>query len=187
MNGFETDEQIPSWEIMYDNGSTLERSTFHATEGQYSGKLTCVSGEEIAGIRLSSDALAVKDWSLYGTLGIDVYNPQDALIELTVNIADADQSNFWIAANLIPGVNHVTIDIQALKLVGPLRPVGWGEHGWIWSAAEPLGSLDLEHIARVQFYLGDSIPVVQQGASQPNGPVLYFDNLRLIPPAEEDE
>ena len=179
LSGFETETDTARWDTWAQ--CSLKRSELHQTEGRYSGKVAFSSGEDIfPGILLNPEALGFEDWSSFYAVGMEIYNPQDDTFPLfEIAIGDKDGSTLWISGvygriPLSPGMNQVKIYIEDLRNAVSLKDV----EGQLVS--EEQGSLDLQHINHLRLYFDPPVPVVYEG-SQPNGPVLFFDNVRLIP------
>lgn len=179
INDFETPEEIEAWGT--GGGAILEQSELYATEGRYSGKVSFFSGEERwAALWLDLETLKVTDWSSYYAVGLDVYNPQEESFFLEYHIGDEDGSNFWPDFFLVPGMNRLRIYIDDLRNDRPYQEV---DEELI---EEEPSAFDAHQIKKLTFYIEPPVPEVYEGP-QPNGPILYFDNLRLIPREEAPE
>jgi hypothetical protein len=68
------------------------------------------------------------DWSRYGALVLDIFNPQNQPIEITVRVDDkADYPAYEDRYNgrhtLMPGINELRIPFNVLKASGTGRPL----------------------------------------------------------------
>jgi hypothetical protein len=148
---FEKDEELDHFRWKCHTLFTL--SDQHATHGIKSLKLDLFPSEYPGFAPIIRDT----DWSKYGALRFDVYNPQNTDLELVARIDDnraypdyADRYNESFVVK--PGANTVKIPFDSLKTSGAKRP------------------LYLKMIYRLHIFM----------ARPKEKTVLYFDYMRLI-------
>ncbi len=85
---FESEDDFSRW--MSNEGVKLELSTEHVTQGQYSAMLTfpvpSPPEKQTRIISLKYPAYSSMDWSDYGMLTVDFYNPNDFTVRLLLEI-----------------------------------------------------------------------------------------------------
>lgn len=91
----------------------MNRVELHATEGKYSLKVTLNPGE-YPGISMN---YFQNDWRGYRNLSFDTFVEGDAPIEITVRVNDKEHNDeytdrFNKSFLLLPGVNHIIIDLK---------------------------------------------------------------------------
>jgi VanZ family protein len=96
-----------------DKDKVMDRIELHATEGKYSLKVTLDPGEYPG---ISMDYLQ-NDWRGYGSLSFDIFVEGYTPLEITVRVNDRKHNNeytdrFNKSFKLLPGVNHITIDLK---------------------------------------------------------------------------
>jgi len=165
INGFEDYKEIGDWSQENAAINWCDEKSY-VKEGKASGKVTFMSGDSIwPGISLKSatGALSVNDWSKYDLLSLWVYNPQDFKITLWLYIEDHNGSGFWNARELIPREwKKIQFSVKQMS-----------------RASGKVGRFDVSNIKSLRFYLNPPVPVVNEDLPQPNGVILYFDNLQL--------
>src|SRR3990167_5722025 len=150
LSGFESPNEVGRWETQ---GSEIEPSNLHATEGKSSAKVTFLGGNEASAIVLSKAFRARQlpsDWSGYDRLTFDVFNAQQEDEErLIVQLKDQDGKRFKHVVRVSGGASRsVTIPL-----------------------ALATSALDLRHLVYVKLFQW-----------QPDkDAIIYLDNLRLEP------
>jgi hypothetical protein len=146
------------WEM---TGVTCELSDEHASGGKHGLKLTF---SKDGGAILFGSKDKPQDWSRYKSVGFDVYNPQDRMIDMTLRIDDVEakgyKDRFEPSDDLFlpPGKStHLEIDLTN-----------------IW--ANNVRLMDTSKITMFNVHLS-------KGAEER---VLYVDSFRFIPLAEKD-
>ena len=96
-----------------DKDKAMDRVELHATEGKYSLKVTLNPGEYPG---ISMDYLQ-NDWRGYRILSFDTFVEGYAPLEITVRVNDRKHNNeftdrFNKSLQLLPGTNHITIDLK---------------------------------------------------------------------------
>jgi hypothetical protein len=96
------------------------------------------------------------NWSRYDSIALDIYNPQDEMLEITFRIDDKQdypeyEDRYNGCYQLSPGINHLRIPLDSLKTSGSGR------------------LLNLKTIKRFLFFLVDTQEIY----------ILYVDNIRL--------
>ena len=91
----------------------MDRVEMHTTEGKYSLKVTLDPGEYPG---ISMDYLQ-NDWRGYRNLSFDTFVEGYAHLEITVRVNDRKHNDeytdrFNKSFNLLPGSNHITIDLK---------------------------------------------------------------------------
>ena len=148
--GFESDAEL---DLLKWNCHTLySLSDLHATNGTHSLKLD-IFPSDYPGLAFSP---SVKDWSYYGTLSFDIYNPSEQTEVISIRIDDikkkppfADRYNGHLAIN--KGMNHIAIPLTKLQTSGTGR------------------YLDLAHIYAVYFFVSN--PTTKKS--------FYIDNIKI--------
>jgi hypothetical protein len=112
---------------------------------------------------LNINELGVKDWSAYDYIAMDVYNPNDMILDYYLTINDGSHRGYWDQLNhltrLAPGWNELKFKIRSY--VGERGSVTYKRY------------LDLANIKKVWFATGIKVPN--------KGEELYVDNVRLLP------
>ncbi|MCJ7673327.1 MAG: hypothetical protein MUP67_14965, partial [Acidimicrobiia bacterium] len=150
ISDFETAGDLAQWEptgsTVYcpegwcePNPATLSRVADHATSGSYSCLLEMPPPPtSYPGMNLIS--FPITDWSPYDVLRMDFDNPNLFALVLHVELSDSVEGSAWAKRYytempLIPGVNHVEIDLHNLP-----RNDGSGD-------------VDTAHVGRFLFYV----------------------------------
>jgi len=185
ISGFETMKQINSWPIRNVDiaSTTAELSKLHATEGLFSCKVTFATATNSGDIMIRPGIIYKvsslhRDWTKKA-IAFDVYNPQKSNVTvgskenfiLSMVFTDADGSKSHLSRKLVTGENKIII---SAKEIAAYANVGW------YKESGSIPGVDISQISSFSFYLTSPVPVVSEGDAQPNGPVLYFDNVRLI-------
>lgn len=155
LTSVENSREVDHW---HATASQLAQSTEQASDGKYSLKVELGQAAPYPGVALKQFA---HDWSDFESLLIDIHNPQDQELTLSLRIHDT-QHRFGPAAfdyadrfnrrlRLQPGWNAITIPLQDI------------------SSAARNRSMDLKRIQEIRFFSSDDQA----------GKVFYVDNLRL--------
>jgi hypothetical protein len=150
LNDFETDADLDR--VHWQCRTLFSLSSEHVTSGEHSLKMELFPAD-YPGLSLKLDE---HDWSRFGSVVFDIFNPQDETLEITVRIDDrpdypdyADRHNGRHA--LLPGGNHIRIPMSSLRTSGSGRP------------------LNLKTIKRFLFFLVDTQKIY----------TFYVDKIRL--------
>ena len=120
LSGLATAQKITSFEtaaemaVLQPGGLRAEQSKEHATEGQYSLKVT-VKGSTTDSWPGLTYRPANKDLSQAAVLAFDVFNPQDFPISLSLRLDDEAGKSEFTGANLKPGANQIEIWLSASR------------------------------------------------------------------------
>jgi len=150
LNDFETDADLDR--VHWQCRTLFSLSNEHATSGEHSLKMELFPAD-YPGLALKLDE---HDWSRFGSIEFDIFNPQAEALDLTVRIDDRpDYPGFEDRYNgrhtLLPGTNYLRIPLDSLRTSGSGRP------------------LNLKTIRRFLFFLVDTREIYR----------LYVDNIRL--------
>ena len=111
LSGFEDAADLDRWK---PQGAQVERVHDHATQGQWSLKLTLTRGD-YPGIAFTSLA----GWERYDIARLDVFNPQSQPVNVTIRLDDAQTTNFGSRYNedflLHPGSNTLELPLRQLQ------------------------------------------------------------------------
>lgn len=117
----------------------------HATHGQYALHLSLFPSEYPG----MNPLVALKDWSPYRTLCLDLYNPQSTPLEMTIRIDDRhDNPDYPDRYNhsflLSPGENHLSIPLEKLSTSDKNRNLNLATiHALVFFLAHPKERCDL--------------------------------------------
>jgi len=150
LNDFETDTDLDR--IHWQCRTLFSLSSEHVTSGEHSLKMELFPAD-YPGLTLKLDD---HDWSRFGNVVFDIFNPQTEMLDLTVRIDDRpDYPDFEDRYNgrhtLLPGSNRLSIPLNSLRTSG----AGW--------------PLNLKTIRRFLFFLVDTREIYS----------IYVDNIRL--------
>lgn len=148
ISDFETEKDLAKWETRQ---SQLERSTDHATHGQYSGKMIFQSETKVSNVLLESflqQNQKFGDWSESGQVRFELYNPDDKIVKLSMKLKD-EQKKDWGRSFFIGPRETMEVEID-LKEVAEV--------------------LDISKIRQFNFFRWKPDQEV----------VVYIDNIRLI-------
>lgn len=150
LNDFETDADLDR--VHWQCRTLFSLSSEHVTSGEHSLKMELFPAD-YPGLALKLDE---HDWSRFGNVVFDIFNPQNETLVLTVRIDDRpDYPDYEERYNgrhtLQPGSNHLSIPLNSLRTSGSGRP------------------LNLKAIRRFLFFLADTRETYR----------LYVDNIRL--------
>lgn len=151
LNDFESEAALDA--LRWKCRTSYARSPLHATHGRSSLLLTMYP-DEYPGVAFHLWGRR-RDWSGYDRLALSVFNPQEQPLRWHYRIDDRQQPPYADRVNgtleLRPGMNHIALDLRALRTSGSRRP------------------LDLGRIQALCFFL-----------VSPPAPVrLYVDDVRL--------
>jgi hypothetical protein len=122
LNDFEADSDLDR--IHWQCRTLFSLSQEHVTSGKQSLKMELFPAD-YPGLALKLDK---RDWSRYALVALDIYNPQDETLEITVRIDDRpDYPNYEDRYNgrhtLLPGNNRLCIPLSSLRTSGSGRPL----------------------------------------------------------------
>ena len=122
LNDFETDSDLDR--IHWQCRTLFSLSQEYATSGKKSLRMELFPAA-YPGLSLK---LTESDWSRYGAVALDIVNPQDRPVEITVRIDDkADYPDYEDRYNgrhtILPGTNQLRIPLDSLKTSGSGRPL----------------------------------------------------------------
>lgn len=112
---FEEPSEINHW-----SGHFLSQSQRHKTSGQYSMKVELLSGIKYSGFTFEHFP---NNWEAYNYLAFSLYNPNNAILKLSVKITDyehnintlqAQNNRFNLKIKLEHGWNHIRIPLIAI-------------------------------------------------------------------------
>ena len=151
LNDFETDSDLDR--IHWTCRTLFSLSDQHVSHGFRSLEMKLFPAD-YPGLALK---LTESDWSRYGSLAFDIFNPQEEPLEITVRIDDkTDYPDYEDRYNgrhtLLPGSNHLRIPLGNLRTSGSGRP------------------LNLKAISRFMFFMVDTRKIH----------CFYVDHIRLI-------
>jgi hypothetical protein len=150
LSDFESSADLAQWEptgaIVHcpdgwceDDPATLTRVASHASHGSYSCQLTMPPPPtDFPGMSLTS--FPTTDWSAYDVLRLDLDNPTTGALVLHIEISDSVAGSAWpkryyVEMALIPGLNHVEVDLHNMP------------------RNDGTGNVDAAHIGRCLFYV----------------------------------
>lgn len=154
LSTLETPAEIRQWRPV---NSQLQRSTLFSRTGRYALRAELMPGQ-FSGVALRSFPPV---WGNHERLQMDVYNPQDEVITITLRVHDRlhetgtaawqYSDRFNRSFHLQSGWNHIAIDLEDIATAPATR------------------RLDLNQVRELQLFV--------TGSKKPK--VVYLDNLRL--------
>ncbi|MFB3879845.1 MAG: S-layer homology domain-containing protein [Armatimonadota bacterium] len=148
LSDFESDADLAQWAptgaVVHcpdgwceDDPATLTRVPSHATSGSYSCQIT-MPPVDFPGITMVS--FPTTEWSPYDVLCMDLDNPTPGALLLHVELSDSVAGSGWAKRfytemALIPGINHIEVDLHNLP------------------RNDGMGNVDTAHIGRFLFYV----------------------------------
>ncbi|MDE2028042.1 MAG: hypothetical protein KGJ11_05845, partial [Candidatus Omnitrophica bacterium] len=99
------------WDISPEHGFSIRLSGRHVTEGRHSLEVTYPTGDYPS---INTKKLR-HNWGSYESLGLDVYNPQNATLDFGVRLDDLSGKRININLSLDPGLNKIEIPYSRIS------------------------------------------------------------------------
>jgi len=123
LNDFEGPEDLD--QIAWRCRTTFRLSKEYRSHGQ-SGLEMTLYPDDYPGLRLLLSP-QMRQWQGYGSLALDVFNPQGRELALHYRIDDSANPDYEDRANgsfrLQPGANHLRLDLGEIRTSGSKRPL----------------------------------------------------------------
>ncbi len=152
LSDFESDSELD--QLQWKCHTLFSLSDTHTTHGGFCLKMDLYPSS-YPGVAFK---LRTRNWSSYGSLGFDLFNPQPTALPLTIRIDDRldypDYPDRYNASfSFTPGMNHFVLQLKDLVTAGSRKP------------------LNLRQIHRFLIYMVDPA----------EGATFYLDYVRLSP------